>query len=85
LRPLQSLQRRGCGDGGGGVGQRSRADERVRADPERVLSSYPDVLKATYDRVDELLPQMPPSDWTFNTTATDAATIINELAGSILG
>lgn len=59
--------------------------ERVRADPERVLSSYPDVLKATYDRVDELLSQMPPSEWAFDTTATDAATIIDELAGSILG
>jgi hypothetical protein len=59
--------------------------ERVRSDPERVLSRYPEVLKATYDRVDELLPQMPPSEWAFDTTATDAATIIDELAASILG
>jgi hypothetical protein len=33
----------------------------------------------------ELLPQMPPSEWTFDTSATDAAAIIDELAGSILG
>lgn len=59
--------------------------ERVRADPERLLSRYPDVLKATYDRVDELLPQMPPAEWAFDTTTTDAATIIDELARSILG
>jgi hypothetical protein len=50
----------------------------------RVLSSYPDVLKATYERVDELLPTMPPSEWTFDTTTTDPAIIIGELARSIL-
>jgi hypothetical protein len=59
--------------------------DRARADPERMLSSYPDILKATYDRIEELLPQMPPSEWAFDTTATDAATIIDEFAGSILG
>lgn len=58
--------------------------ERVRADPERLLSSYPDVLKATYERVDELLSQMPPSEWAFDTTTTDAATIVDDLAVSIL-
>jgi hypothetical protein len=28
---------------------------------------------------------MPPSEWAFDPTATDAATIIDELAASILG
>jgi hypothetical protein len=57
---------------------------RVSGDPARQLSSRPDVLKATYDRADELLPAMPPSEWTFDTTTTDAATIIDRLAASIL-
>jgi thymidylate kinase len=59
--------------------------QRVRADPDRGLSSYPDVLKATYERFDKLRSHMPRSEWAFDTTTTDAATIIDELAGSILG
>jgi shikimate kinase len=58
--------------------------ERVQADPERLLSSYPDFLEATYRRADELLPMMPPSDWTFDTTATDAQAIVDELAEALL-
>jgi shikimate kinase len=58
--------------------------ERVRADPERLLSSYPDFLEATYKRVDELLPAMPPSEWTFDTTATDAHAIVDQLADALL-
>ena len=58
--------------------------ERVTADPERLISSYPEFLKATYDRVDELLATMPPSEWTFDTTAIDAQTIVNQLAEALL-
>jgi predicted kinase len=58
--------------------------ERVRADPERLLSRYPDVLEATYERVVDLLPMMPPSEWTFDTTATDAHTIVDQLAETLL-
>lgn len=57
---------------------------RVLADPERVLSKDPDVLAATYERVDELLPTMPPSEWEFDTTTTDVATIVDELARCLL-
>lgn len=58
--------------------------ERVTADPERVLSSVPDFLKATYDRVAELLPTMPQSEWTFDTTTADAQTIVDQLAEALL-
>ena len=58
--------------------------ERVRADPDRVLSRYPEVLKVTYDRVDELLPTMPPSDWTFDTARTSAQAAVEELAQALL-
>lgn len=59
--------------------------ERVRADPERVLSRYPEVLKATYDRVELLLPTLPPSDWSFDTTGMTSQTIVDELALALLG
>ncbi|MGI8757018.1 MAG: AAA family ATPase [Acidimicrobiales bacterium] len=58
--------------------------ERIRADPERMLSSYPDFLKATYDRVNELLPTMLPAEWTFDTTTTDTQTIVNDLVEALL-
>jgi len=57
--------------------------ERVKADPERLLSSYPEFLKATYDRVDELLPTMPPSEWTFDTTTTDAKAIVDHIVEAL--
>lgn len=58
--------------------------ERVEADPERMLSRDPDFLKATYDRVDALLPAMPPSEWVFDTTTTHAQAIVDELAEALL-
>lgn len=58
--------------------------ERVSADPERLLSSFPDVLEATYDRVDELLLTMPTAEWTFDTTDADARTIVDRLAEALL-
>lgn len=58
--------------------------ERVTADPERVLSSVPDILKATYDRVAELLPTMPQNEWTFDTTTADTQTIVDQLAEALL-
>lgn len=58
--------------------------ERVRADPGRLLSSFPEFLEATYDRVEKLLPTMPPAEWTFDTTDTDAAAIVDQLAAALL-
>jgi hypothetical protein len=58
--------------------------ERVNADPERLISSFPEFLEATYDRVAELLPTMPPSEWTFDTVATDAQAIVDQLAEALL-
>jgi len=57
---------------------------RVRAEPDRVLSHYPEVLKATYDRVEKLLPTLPPSDWTFDTAGTSSDAIVHELAQALL-
>jgi shikimate kinase len=58
--------------------------ERVAADPERILSRDPDVLRWTYDRVDQLVPTMPPSDWVFDTTTTKSQTIVDHLAEALL-
>ncbi len=58
--------------------------ERVSADPDRVLSSYPEFLRATYQRVEVLLLTMPPSEWQFDTTTTDADSIVDELAEALL-
>ena len=53
--------------------------ERARDDPDRVLSSHPGILAATYERFERLLPTMPPCEWTFDTTTTDVPTIVDEL------
>ncbi len=59
--------------------------ERVTADPGRLMSSYPEVLAATYDRFDELLPSMSPSEWTFDTTEVDVEQIVTQLGDALLG
>jgi shikimate kinase len=58
--------------------------QRVNADPDRLLSAFPELLAATYQRVEELLPTMPPSEWQFDTTAVDAQTSVDELAEELL-
>lgn len=58
--------------------------DRVSADPERLLASFPEFLEATYHRVEELLPTVPPAEWTFDTTDTDASTIVDHLAAALL-
>lgn len=61
------------------------AVDRVLADPERVVSKHTDFLRRTYDRVESLLPTMPPSEWTFDTTAMSSQQIVDELAAEFLG
>jgi hypothetical protein len=58
--------------------------ERVRADPARGLSRYPEVLRATYERFDRLAPAMPPAEWAFDTTTTAASAIVERLADALL-
>jgi Mrp family chromosome partitioning ATPase len=58
--------------------------ERVVADPARKLSKHPGLLRRAYDRVESLLPTMPPSDWTFDTITTSWQAIVNELTAAIL-
>jgi hypothetical protein len=58
--------------------------ERVAADPNRKFSKHPEILGRAYDRVESLLPMMPASDWTFDSTVTSSHEIVDVLAGSIL-
>jgi shikimate kinase len=58
--------------------------ERVAADPTRGLSKDPTVLRHTYDRVESLLPAMPRSEWTFDTTTTSWQKVVNDLATAFL-
>ena len=58
--------------------------ERVGADPDRRLSNHPEFLRTTYDRVADLLPEMPPSEWVFDTVTTDPETIVDTLADALL-
>src|SRR4051794_25663897 len=44
--------------------------QRVAGDPDRKPSRHPDLLRRTYDRVEQLLPTMPTSEWVFDTDAT---------------
>jgi predicted kinase len=56
---------------------------RTAADADRLLSKDPVLLRRTYDRVESLLPTLPPSDWTFDTTALSASDIVDALAARL--
>jgi predicted kinase len=58
---------------------------RAAANPDRVLSSRPDVLRWTYDRAEALLPSMPPSEWTFDTSSTAWEDVVDILSAALLG
>lgn len=58
---------------------------RVETDPDRLLSAVPDFLKATYERIDHLIPTMPPGEWVFDSTTTDAQSITDQLADGLIG
>lgn len=58
--------------------------ERVAADPDRELSRQPEVLRLAYDHAEALLPTLPPSDWTFDTTTTRSTQIVEHLAAVLL-
>jgi hypothetical protein len=58
--------------------------ERVATDPARKFSKHPAILRGAYDRVESLLPTMPASEWTFDSTITCSEDIVDALAGSIL-
>jgi len=58
--------------------------ERVASDPNRQLSKDPNLLRLTYDRVESLLPTMPPSDWTFDTATFTWHDIVDRLATALL-
>lgn len=58
--------------------------ERVAGDPARVLSRDPGLLRLTYDRVESLLPTMPPAEWTFDTTVMSWQEIVADLGAALL-
>jgi len=54
--------------------------ERVRNDPEgRVMSRDEDFLRGTYERVEEMVHDMPPADWSFDSVATGWDAIVDQL------
>lgn len=57
---------------------------RVATDDARKLSKDPDFLRLTYDRVESLLPKMPRSEWTFDTTTTSWREIVDDLVVALL-
>lgn len=54
------------------------------ADAGRTLSKNLELLKLTYERVESLLPEMPPFDWSFDTTTTRWEQIVDEVAAALL-
>ena len=58
--------------------------QRVAGDADRVLSASPEFLRATYKRVEELLPTMPRSEWEFDPTFNDARSIVDEIADALM-
>ncbi|MGH9214793.1 MAG: hypothetical protein ACRDZS_00920 [Acidimicrobiales bacterium] len=54
------------------------------ATSDRALSKDSKLLRLTYDRVESLLPSMPPSDWTFDTTTRSPQEIVDTLAAALL-
>ena len=61
----------------------SVALDRATSDPERMLSRYPEVLEATYQRFDQLRPTMPACEWTFDTTTVGVARIVEQLSDAL--
>ena len=58
--------------------------ERTALDSARALSKDPKLLRLTYDRVASLLPTMPRSEWTFDTTTRSPQEIVDTLAAVFL-
>jgi shikimate kinase len=60
------------------------AMERVATDANRKLSKDPQLLRRTYDGVESLVPTLPRSDWTFDSTTTSSLDIVDALADALL-
>jgi predicted kinase len=60
------------------------ARRRVDGDPTRTVSKDPERLKRAYERASTLLSGLPPSDWTFDTAAIDATTIVDALSQALI-
>jgi thymidylate kinase len=57
--------------------------ERVQSEPWRNLSRYPDFLRATHERFNALLTDVPPCEWVFDTTRLSPEEIVSTLAASL--
>ena len=60
------------------------AVKRVDADADRKLSKNLELLRHTYSRVEALLPELPPADWSFDTTTTASQQIVDEVADALM-
>ena len=58
--------------------------KRVAGDHARALSKDPGLLRLTYDRVESLLPTMPPAEWTFDTTVMSWQEIVADLGAALV-
>jgi hypothetical protein len=58
---------------------------RVSGDPDRGLSKDEDFLRGTHARFHELRHELPPCEWTFDTTQLGAAECAEVIAGSLGG
>jgi hypothetical protein len=57
----------------------------VNADPDRRVSRDPGFLRMAYQRIEPLLDALPAARWTFDTTSTSSAEIVDELPAALLG
>lgn len=60
------------------------AVDRVQGDAARGLSKDLELLRFTYSRVEALLPELPPAEWSFDTTMSRPEQIVDEVADALL-
>jgi shikimate kinase len=59
--------------------------ERVAGDSSRGLSKDPSFLRSTYERFDQLLPDIEVCEWTFDSTASSVVEIVTTISEALLG
>jgi hypothetical protein len=57
---------------------------RVTLDSDRALSKDPELLRLALERVHSLLPDLPPSEWVFDTTQISPRDIVDTLVDTLV-
>lgn len=57
---------------------------RVTLDAERAVSKDPEFLRIAFERLHSLSPNVPPSEWVFDTTQVSPSEIVDTLVGALL-